>query len=520
MAHVIDFSLKKIIRQRYIAGTLRRNALAGELHLDKGTVKKYELECRQIEEKYPYKLENLGFWIKKEFPSHKCQKKDHDMMTILPGLVDACQTSTISPLHLWPEYQRLCPDGYTKTWFQKKIKLWRMENNFSIYHHRRIREIPQRSLDILNKWRKCNERKKWQRATIILDSYEGKNIHETVERVELSLPIVLKWIDLFKEKGIEVLIDEPYTLSKERTATIQAKQANVSKLIHESPRLHGLNRNTWTIELLTIKYKEVYGHSISPPTVSAYLAALGYGFSKSRERLTSPDQKFREKIDHIKHILANLKADEKFFSVDEFGHFAIKVKGGWSHTKRTEPVIIPQKQKSKGVLLMTAALELSGNQLTHFYSAQKNTAEMIKLIEILMKQYRDASILYLSWDAAGWHKSNKLKEAITEWNSDAYRTINQTPKIELAPLPSSAQFLNVIESVFSGMARAIIHNSDYQGVEECKAAIDRYVYERNAHFLKYPKRAGKYLWGMEKVKPVFDEANNCKTRVRIRHAPG
>jgi hypothetical protein len=36
------------------------------------------------------------------------------------------------------------------------------------------------------------------------------------------------------------------------------------------------------------------------------------------------------------------------------------------------------------------------------------------------------------------------------------------PTVETAPLPSGAQFLNVIESVFSGLARSIIHNSDYK----------------------------------------------------------
>jgi hypothetical protein len=40
-------------------------------------------------------------------------------------------------------------------------------------------------------------------------------------------------------------------------------------------------------------------------------------------------------------------------------------------------------------LLMTAALELSGNQVTHFYSARKNTAEMIRMMEVLVAQYRD-----------------------------------------------------------------------------------------------------------------------------------
>jgi hypothetical protein len=46
--------------------------------------------------------------------------------------------------------------------------------------------------------------------------------------------------------------------------------------------------------------------------------------------------------------------------------------------------------------------------------------------------------------------------------------------VTFAPLPTRAQFLNVIESVFSGMARAIIHNSDYLSVKEAMSAIDLY----------------------------------------------
>ena len=80
----------------------------------------------------------------------------------------------------------------------------------------------------------------------------------------------------------------------------------------------------------------------------------------------------------------------------------------------------------------------------------------------------------------------------------------------LAPLPSNAQFLNVIESVFSGMAKAIIHNSDYQSVDECKIAIDRYFLERNQAFLDNPKRAGGKICGEEIVEPIFKESNNCK----------
>jgi hypothetical protein len=82
--------------------------------------------------------------------------------------------------------------------------------------------------------------------------------------------------------------------------------------------------------------------------------------------------------------------------------------------------------------------------------------------------------------------------------------------VKTAPLPAGAQFLNVIESVFSGMARAIIHNSDYPSIEAAKDAIDRYFADRNANFYRYPKRAGQRIWGKERVATEFLEGQNYK----------
>ena len=98
----------------------------------------------------------------------------------------------------------------------------------------------------------------------------------------------------------------------------------------------------------------------------------------------------------------------------------------------------------------------------------------------------------------------------TYYRLRANRNRPRAAYVELAPLPASAQFLNVIESVFTGMARAIIHNSNYGSVDEAMAAIDRYFAERNEHFQTYPKRAGKKIWGYERVPCEFSEAQNCK----------
>jgi hypothetical protein len=132
---------------------------------------------------------------------------------------------------------------------------------------------------------------------------------------------------------------------------------------------------------------------------------------------------------------------------------------------------------------------------------------MIRMMELLLDRYRDRRKLYLSWDAASWHISKRLYERIEENNRAA---AGVGPMVDTAPLPARAQFLNVIESIFSGMARAIIHNSNYPSVDEAKRAIDRYFDERNRHFREHPQPAGKRIWGNERVSPEFAEGNNCK----------
>ncbi|WP_262266539.1 transposase, partial [Microvirga yunnanensis] len=169
---------------------------------------------------------------------------------------------------------------------------------------------------------------------------------------------------------------------------------------------------------------------------------------------------------------------------------------------------VPARQRARGTLILTAALELSTNQVTHVYSEKKNTVEMIRLIETLAWKYAACRRLYLSWDSASWHSSNRLKDWLAKHNSAA--RVGCGPQIKVVPLPSCAPFLNVIEAVFSGMARAVIHNSNYPSAEEAKMAIDRYLAERNAHFQVNPERAGEWVWGLERQPAVFSDANTCK----------
>jgi hypothetical protein len=82
--------------------------------------------------------------------------------------------------------------------------------------------------------------------------------------------------------------------------------------------------------------------------------------------------------------------------------------------KRGQARTIPQYERSKGNLIITGALELSTNQMTHFYSKKKDTLEMIKLLDLLLQKYASEGVIYLSWDAGSWHMSRALYERVEE----------------------------------------------------------------------------------------------------------
>ena len=226
------------------------------------------------------------------------------------------------------------------------------------------------------------------------------------------------------------------------------------RVLHAPPSEHGYIRTSWRMrDIKTVLDSQ--GKVATLNNIRAVIRAAGVQWKQAHVALTRKDPDYRAKLDAIRATLANLGADEAFFSVDELGPVAVKMRGGRS-------------------------LQLPG-------------------------KYRK---LHLSWHSAPWHRPARLKEHLMLLNDRAVQ--DRRPRIEILPLPTSAQFLNVIESVFSGMARAVLHNSDYATLEHARAALTRHFKERNDAFRREPRRAGRTIWGMERTLASFSEANNCK----------
>ncbi|MGA1871868.1 MAG: IS630 family transposase [bacterium] len=369
-----------------------------------------------------------------------------------------------------------------------------------------IRFIQDKDREILEKWRKSNNKKRWQKAISILE-FDTLSIDQISLKTEKPNCTIRKWIKLFNSNGIDNLMkDRKKRDESKRHAKREEKRKRIVEIFHQKPNIFGINRSNWNLTSLSLVYEKEYNESISSGTVRNLIKLSGYTMKKARQVLTSPDPDYREKVELLLKTLQSLKSDEMFFFIDELGPLRVKKYGGRIYIKKNTVKTIPQSQKYKGSITLAGALSATTNQMTWIYGKSKDTSSMIDLIEILFNQYYNKSKLYITWDAASWHKSNALIEWLDGFNFQTEK-IKKGPIIYLIPLPSNSQFLDVIEAVFSGMKRAVIHHSDYQSEKEMKGAISLHFQERNEYFKENPKRVGKKIWEID----FFSDQNNIKS---------
>jgi len=359
--------------------------------------------------------------------------------------------------------------------------------------------------ETLAQWRKSNDKRRWQKAVAILENW-SLPLEEIAKKIEKSPSQVRSWIKAYNEHGLAGLIRRKRGTSNKRGTMFELKRRRILEILHGRPRAYGINRSNWNLRSLATAYTRLHGERISTSTAGRLVRASGYVMKKTRRVLSSPDPRYREKVDLLLQTLHNLGPRDLFFFVDELGPLRVKKYGGRAYVPRNETKTFPQAESHRGAITMAGALSATTNQVTWIYGASKDSGAMIDLIEILFNQHSAAAQLYLTWDAVSWHSSSLLVEWLDSFNAETERR-GDGPIIHLVPLPVSSQFLDVIEAVFSGMKRAVIHHSDYQSVDEMKDAVSLHFVERNAYFRENPRRAGKKIWEID----FFTERENIRS---------
>lgn len=334
-----------------------------------------------------------------------------------------------------------------------------------------------------------------KKASAILAS--KRNIPLSIIAVALysSRSTIRHYIRVYVTSGAERLF--AWNTTRLPVAAADAiKKTRVLELLHNKPSFYGINRMNWTQPALFRAYAQSYGEALARSALTRLLRAAGYRWKKARRVLTSPDPFYHEKVELLVKTLQSLTSDELFFFLDEWGPVQVKKRAGRAYLQPDASADIPRRQVPRGTVSLVGALSATANRVTWHFVTSKDSESMFDVLEVLYNQHHGIARIYVTWDAVSWHNSASLVEALDLFNEETTRFADG-PIFEVVPLPTSAQFLNVIEGVLSGMTRAVVDNSDYQCPADMKRAISRHFSERNEHFRHNPRRAGSKIWDLD-----------------------
>ena len=163
------------------------------------------------------------------------------------------------------------------------------------------------------------------RALAVLARNKELSLSDVCGFLAVSKEAVLKYCRCYHAGGFKLLMSRksPSTTKFDKE---QNKQA-VFSLLHTPPSAYGINRTTWRmVDLHAVLKKQ--GSPLCTTIIRTILKQAGYRWRSGRIVLTSTDPDYRIKVEGIKKILSKLGRDECFFSIDEYGPFAVKKKGG------------------------------------------------------------------------------------------------------------------------------------------------------------------------------------------------
>ena len=151
------------------------------------------------------------------------------------------------------------------------------------------------------------------------------------------------WSD-YKRGGTAALFARKAS-GRQKSNDDRMKEA-VFALLHSPPSMYNINRSTWRLTDLQAVLRS-QGRPLCRDVIGTIIKGAGYKWRKARVVLTSNDPDYKVKVDAIQEILSKLKADEAFCSIDEYGPFAVKKKGGRTRVAPGERYTVPQSKSQR-----------------------------------------------------------------------------------------------------------------------------------------------------------------------------
>jgi len=320
-----------------------------------------------------------------------------------------------------------------------------------------------------------------QRANILLRYSEGMFITDIEKTVHVSRPSIYKWIEKALAMGIEEGLKDKYHRPKEPVITGEAK-AWVVNLACKKPTDYGYAAEMWTRSALA-KHAREYGpaaghdclQKAAKATIQRILDEHPVRPHKMAYYLERRDPEFEKKMEEVLCVYKEVALQNEAAQPDDVPSIitvSMDEKPGVQAIKNVAPDIMPEPGKQSrmmrdyeykrlGTLSILATLDLHDGHVIAQVHDKHRSSEFISLLKEMDAHYPAESNIRILLDNHSAHISKETMKYLA----------SRPGRFLYVHTPKHGSWLNLIETLFSKMARTFLKHIRVNSKQELKERI-------------------------------------------------
>jgi len=330
-------------------------------------------------------------------------------------------------------------------------------------------------------------RKVADRARIVLGFDQGLSSEEVASRTGFSQRTVYTWRRRFESSGVEGLLDRPRPGQPRKLSPAQARKIlkmTVEEIPHEATH--------WSLRLMS-RYAGVTVHQVRQVWKAADLKP-----HRLRTFKISNDPDFAEKVQDVVGLYLDPPTQAMVLSVDE--------KTQIQALDRTQPLLplrpgqIERRThdyKRHGTRSLYAAFDVATGRVMGRVTGRHRANEFLAFLGQIDRATPAEIDLHLIVDNSSTHKTDRVKK----W-------LAKRPRFHLHFTPTSASWLNAVETWFSQLERRALYRGVFTSVTELRDEIHRYIQIHNRELAKpftWTKSAGVIIEKHDRARSKLEE---------------
>lgn len=327
------------------------------------------------------------------------------------------------------------------------------------------------------------------RAKIVQLTASGKTAEEVAAELSTTIRTVYRWRIRFKNLGLQGLYDRPRSGQPKKITDAKVKEVlrmTVECIPHEATH--------WSVRLMA-KAAQVTTWQVRQVWDAADLKP-----HRLKNFKISNDPNFAEKVIDVVGLYMDPPQNAVVFSVDE--------KTQIQALDRTQPMLplrpgqIERRThdyKRNGTTNLYAAFDILTGHVIGRTTQRHRAKEFLDFLRQINKSVPGGLDLHVILDNSSTHKTAE----VNKW-------LKANPRFTFHFTPTSASWLNAVESWFGQLERRSIHRGVFTSVKDLREEIHRFIKQHNKRSAKpftWTKSASVILEKVDKVSKLNDDIN-------------